>query len=224
MKKKYYSLDNAVVACISLFDSLILCGCIKTGAIPSDKPGFYQDGNIAMMGGIILGAEVNSNTGNCIDLNKGEVFNLNKASLNDEYIDFVFLYSGGTSVNFFTPDSDFSGWPAVNDKIIGWDQRNEGELLRIPHSMENPDEMFDSVKYASEIVNAIRIAKDNMKNAPDYSIYDGPGKRIRSISLGDIIYFVSKINHVVAVIRVREVAPGHNGSIKLDIKSAIVDN
>lgn len=201
--------------------SLGFTACDKgEGFVFNDNHIFDTNSDISRMS-IIAGHSNTGSYGSYIDLVEGKIHYAASSILASETIDIVYQHSGSNGANLLTTDaSTLSAFSAVNNTVQQYATINASEMIKIKAAHANLIPNYDSITTSKQIFDALTIAEDYVNNnPPDANISEGPGDRMRSLAVGDIIFFKSFTRDAYAVLRITNITAGTTGNIRIDVKS-----
>ena len=195
----------------------------KTEYIAPDPAQVETINDITYYKSIVLGAQENSDTGGCLNLRNGYVYDLLKADNNQTDIDLALLNGSSTYMNLMTPASSrFSAWGSDKTSHIydTWWKRNSGMLVRLPDPTPAEEALFEHIASVADVIAAYHGMTDTLGSRPGYNAAtDGPANSIHKVDAGNIILFYSEERHIAAIMKVGKVIPGNAGALQLLIKT-----
>lgn len=196
---------------------------ISFPSTPPNPANVHKINDIYYIDSIVTGSYKNNKIGSFLDLKTGIVYNNDaSSSMYAKKIDLVYEYSGANAANFLTPFGpeiiSFGG--PLKSIVLGWSQTNEGEYIKYSGVSDAEEiQYFNAISSSGDIEAAWNTALTDVTSRPGYtSSANGPGRRIRSMEVGDLIFFHSLSRQFYAIIKILDVNPGSNGTLTMGVK------
>lgn len=207
------------IFCFLILSSVIVAGIssCKKDNISKGLGGFDPTGDIVIMA---LGLSDNGmeTDPRFMDVLGGKVYDLDGASAHPENIDFALFYDQTTGYNLITPQDINNLSKSEIGRVMNntWLNKNKATLFKL-ESSDAATNLFKNVNTSKEIKETYEQTLNSLSGTSDPEVF-GPGKSLKNVKKGDLIFFYSEDRQFHALLKVFKTDQTKGGVIEFEIK------
>lgn len=191
-------------------------------SIIPDPSTVHDMGTFIKYDSVTVGSYSNNSIGAFVNMQTGAVHSRTQSSQDSHLIDLNYQWSGSNNANFMSiAGSEIVSFGApINNIVSAWPTRNETTFIRYTNIDADDELIYENITSGADIETAYNNAVTNVASRSGYSATTfGPGRRVRDMQVGDIIFFRSIERDYYAIIRIKSIVTGAPGSITFEYKT-----